>query len=111
MHRFDVNRLPLDGAGGLIEALATVPDPRHRRGVRHPVRGLLVVAVAAVLAGAHGFQAIAECAAELAPDVLRHLGIPRGTPPRSSVFGSRCNASMAMASTACSVRGWCASRS
>ena len=86
MPRFDVNRLPLDGAGGLIEALATVPDPRHRRGVRHPVRGLLVVAVAAVLAGARGFQAIAEFAAELAPDVLRRLGIPRGTPPSVKCF-------------------------
>ena len=86
MHRFDVNRLPLDGAGGLIEALATVPDPCHRRGVRHPVRGLLVVAVAAVLAGARGFQAIAEFAAELAPDVLRRLGIPRGTPPSVKCF-------------------------
>jgi hypothetical protein len=86
MHRFDVNRLPLEGAGGLIDALATVPDPRHRRGVRHPVRGLLVVAVAAVLAGARGFQAIAELAAELAPDVLRRLGIPRGTPPSVKCF-------------------------
>jgi hypothetical protein len=83
---FDVNRLPLDGAGGLMEALATVPDPRHRRGVRHPVRGLLTVAVAAVLAGARGFQAIAEFAAELAPDVLRRLGLPRGTPPSTKCF-------------------------
>lgn len=86
MPHFDVNRLPMDGAGGLIEALATVPDPRHRRGVRHPVRGLLVVAVAAVLAGARGFQAIAEFAAELAPDVLRRLGLPRGTPPSVKCF-------------------------
>lgn len=86
MPRFDVNRLPMDGAEGLIEALATVPDPRHRRGVRHPVRGLLVVAVAAVLAGARGFQAIAEFAAELDPDVLRRLGIPRGTPPSVKCF-------------------------
>ena len=86
MPTFDVNRLPLHGAGGLIEALATVPDPRHRRGVRHPVCGLLVVAVAAVLAGARGFQAIAEFAAELAPEVLRRLGLPRGTPPSVKCF-------------------------
>lgn len=86
MPTFDVNRLPVQGAGGLIEALATVPDPRHRRGVRHPVCGLLVVAVAAVLAGARGFQAIAEFAAELAPDVLRRLGLPRGTPPSVKCF-------------------------
>jgi predicted transposase YbfD/YdcC len=49
--------------------------------VRHPVRGILAVAVAAVLAGARGYQAIAELGAELAPNVLRRLGIPRGSPP------------------------------
>jgi hypothetical protein len=86
MPTFDVNRLPLYGAGGLVEALATVPDPRHRRGVRHPVQGLLAIAVAAVLAGARGFQAIGEFAAELAPEVLRRLGIPRGTPPSVKCF-------------------------
>jgi len=46
----------------------------------------VTVAVAAVLAGARGYQAIAEFAAELAPDVLRRLGIPRGTPPSVKCF-------------------------
>ena len=86
MPHFDVNRLPLEGAGGLVDALATVPDPRHRRGIRHPVRGLLAVSAAATLAGARSFQAIAEFAAELAPDLLRRLGIPRGTAPSVKCF-------------------------
>ncbi len=86
MPHVDVNRLPLEGAGGLVEALATVPDPRQRRGIRHPVRGILAVSAAATLAGARSFQAIAEFAAELAPDLLRRLGIPRGAPPSVKCF-------------------------
>ncbi len=86
MPHVDVNRLPLEGAGGFVEALATVPDPRQRRGIRHPVRGILAVSAAATLAGARSFQAIAEFAAELAPDLLRRLGIPRGAPPSVKCF-------------------------
>ncbi len=33
----DVNRLPLEGEGGLMDLLRTVLDPRQPRGVRHPV--------------------------------------------------------------------------
>jgi hypothetical protein len=32
--------------------LGQVPDPRKRRGIRHPVSGLIAVAMCAVLAGA-----------------------------------------------------------
>lgn len=31
----DLNRIAIEGPGGLISALAKIPDPRHRRGVRH----------------------------------------------------------------------------
>jgi hypothetical protein len=37
--------------------LARVPDPRDPRGVRHSLTALLMVAVAAVLAGARSFTA------------------------------------------------------
>ena len=47
----DANRLPLEGAGGLLDLLATVPDPRHRRGIRHPVRAVVALAVCAAVAG------------------------------------------------------------
>ena len=35
----DVNRLPLEEKGGLIDLLKTITDPRKPRGVRHPVVG------------------------------------------------------------------------
>jgi len=77
----DVNRLPLDGEGGLIELLRTVVDPRKPRGVRHPVLTVLAIAVCAALSGARGFNAIAEGAKDLSRETLRCLGSRRWTPP------------------------------
>lgn len=48
----------------LLQALAAVPDPRCRRGVRYRLASLLAVAVCAVLAGASTFAAIADWAAD-----------------------------------------------
>src|SRR5512133_2363687 len=36
---------------GLLERLAMLPDPRDRRGRRHPLASVLAVSAAAVLAG------------------------------------------------------------
>jgi hypothetical protein len=77
----DVNRLPLDGEGGLIEMLRTVVDPRKPRGVRHPVVTVVAIAVCAALSGARGFNAIAEWAKDLPRDTLQRLGSKRWTPP------------------------------
>lgn len=48
----------------LLPALAAVPDPRARRGVRHRLAVILGLALCAVLAGARSFAAIAEWAAD-----------------------------------------------
>jgi len=50
--------------GRLLPALAAVPDPRARRGVRHRLAAILGLALCAVLAGARSFTAIAEWAAD-----------------------------------------------
>jgi predicted transposase YbfD/YdcC len=47
----------------LATILESVPDPRARRGRRHALAGLLVLGVAAVLAGARSFAAIGDWAA------------------------------------------------
>jgi GNAT superfamily N-acetyltransferase len=77
----DVNRLPLEGEGGLIELLRTVVDPRKPQGVRHPVVTVVAIAVCAALSGARGFTAIAEWAKDLSRDTLRRLGSWRWTAP------------------------------
>jgi hypothetical protein len=46
----------------LLDLLAQVPDPRNRRGRRHPLAGLLAVGIAAVIAGSRSFAAIGQWA-------------------------------------------------
>ena len=77
----DVNRLPLEGQGGLIEMLRTLVDPRQRRGVRHPLVTVVAISVCATLSGARSFKAIAEWAKDLSRDTLRRLGSQRWRPP------------------------------
>ncbi|WP_243715762.1 transposase family protein, partial [Micromonospora sp. KC207] len=54
--------------GGLLRALAAVPDPRDPRGVRYPLTALLAVAVCAVMAGASSFAAITDWLHDLDED-------------------------------------------
>ena len=65
----------------LLAALAQVPDPRDRRGIRHGLVPVLAVAVCATLAGARSYAAIAEWAADAPARVRAGLGLPRGAVP------------------------------
>ena len=69
----------------LLDLLAQVPDPRKRRGRRHPLAGLLAVGIAAVIAGSRSFAAIGQWAADAGTDVLAALGAARG-PAEESTF-------------------------
>jgi predicted transposase YbfD/YdcC len=69
----------------LLDLLAQVPDPRKRRGRRHPLAGLLAVGIAAVIAGSRSFAAIGQWAADAGPEVLAMLGAARG-PAEESTF-------------------------
>jgi DDE_Tnp_1-associated len=61
----------------LLDDLATISDPRQRRGRQHPLGTVLAVAVAAVLAGARSLAAIGEWAADAPGPVLAALGARR----------------------------------
>jgi predicted transposase YbfD/YdcC len=69
----------LDGVevlrSGLLEVLATVPDPRAARGKRYPLVGLLAIAILAVAAGMRGYAGFASWARTAPDDVLSQLGI------------------------------------
>jgi hypothetical protein len=82
----DVNRLPLEGEDGLMDVLKTVADPRKRRGVRHPLAGILAMATGACLAGARSYEAIAQWAKELSPEALKRLGGKRAQAPSEKCF-------------------------
>jgi hypothetical protein len=77
----DVNRLPVEGEGGLLELLRTLTDPRKPRGVRHPLVCIVAIATCACLAGARSFEAMAQWAQELSREALRRLGGTRPAPP------------------------------
>jgi hypothetical protein len=58
----------------LLDHLAQRADPRHHRGRRHPLAGVLGVAVAVTLAGARSLAAIGEWTADAPAPVLAALG-------------------------------------
>jgi predicted transposase YbfD/YdcC len=72
--------------GGLVLALAAVPDPRDPRGVRYPLTALLAVAVCAVLAGASSFAAITDWLHDLDEQMQARLGFTRGIPAGTTVW-------------------------
>lgn len=82
----NVNRLPIEGKGGLIDLLKTITDPRKPRGVRHPVVCIVAMATCACLSGSRSFEAIAQWAATLPIDALRRLGCKRKKPPSEPTF-------------------------
>ena len=61
----------------LLDYLAQITDPRHRRGRRHALATVLAVAVAAVLTGARSLAAIGEWASDAPGQVLVALGVRR----------------------------------
>jgi hypothetical protein len=61
----------------LLDYLAQITDPRHRRGRRHALTVVLAVAVVAVLTGARSLAAIGEWACDAPGQVLAALGVRR----------------------------------
>jgi len=68
----------------LVEVLATVPDPRFRRGRRHPLTAILSLAVVATLAGSKSLEAIAQFARDRGKPLAHALGFTRGLTPTKS---------------------------
>lgn len=68
----------------LVEALATVTDPRKRRGVRHPLAALLSLAAVALLAGCKSLEAIAQFARDRGTAFTHALGFTRDDFPTKS---------------------------
>ena len=68
------SELPAEGLSArqsitLLQELLKVPDPRRRRGRRHSLQSVLLIAVCAVLAGARSFAAIGDWSAISRPAV------------------------------------------
>jgi hypothetical protein len=70
----------------LMEALASVPDPRKRRGLRHPLTAILGLTAVAVLAGMKSLEAIAQFGRDRGPALAHALGFRRGKTPAKSTL-------------------------
>jgi DDE_Tnp_1-associated/Transposase DDE domain len=70
----------------LIEALASVPDPRDPRGVRHPLTAVLSLTVVALLAGCKSLEAIAQFGRDHGVALTHALGFTRGDSPTKSAL-------------------------
>ncbi|HZC98831.1 MAG TPA: transposase family protein [Actinomycetes bacterium] len=63
----------------LLDCLAQITDPRHRRGRRHALTVVLAVAVVAVLTGARSLAAIGEWASDAPGTPRRRSASPAGS--------------------------------
>lgn len=70
----------------LLEALADLPDPRSRHGLRHPLHALLALTVLAMLRGCKGPTAIAQFGRDHGAGLAHALGFRRGKTPAPSCF-------------------------
>lgn len=68
----------------LLEELATVPDPRARRGRRHPLTAILSLTVVATLAGMKSLEALAQFGRDHGKALAHALGFTRGKTPNKS---------------------------
>ncbi|MGH8567283.1 MAG: ISAs1 family transposase [Gammaproteobacteria bacterium] len=82
----DVERLPLEGEGGLIELLDGLVDVRKARGKRHSLKSILALAVVGVVCGMRSLAAIAQFARELPEPIRRRLGGRPLRPPSEPTF-------------------------
>lgn len=73
-------------AGGLPAALAGLPDPRARRGVRHPLTVVVTAAVCAVVAGYRSYTAIAEWVADVPDSTVLAMGIAPDRRPSEAMI-------------------------
>lgn len=64
-------------AGDLRQFMAQVPDPRGRKGTRHPLSAILTAVICAVLSGANGYKPIAQWLHNQTVDFWHFLGFTR----------------------------------
>jgi DDE_Tnp_1-associated/Transposase DDE domain len=70
----------------LLEVLAQLPDPRRRRGCRHPLTAILSLVVLAMLTGCKSYEAIAQFGRDHGFPLAHALGFRRGKTPCKSTL-------------------------
>ena len=70
----------------LLEAFATVPDPRRKQGTRHSLAAILTLATAAMLCGTRSLYAIYQWGRLQELEVVQSLGFSRDKTPSVSTL-------------------------
>lgn len=71
-------------AGSLLSLLTQIPDPRGRKGRRHPLAAMLAAIVCGLLTGARGYKAIAQWTRAQDSTLWHWLGFQRKPPCANS---------------------------
>ena len=69
----------------LVDMLAEVPDPRKKKGLRHPLASMLALTVVGLLCGQRSYTQIAKWA-RLHPALRNALGFTAKQTPAASTF-------------------------
>jgi DDE_Tnp_1-associated len=88
-----------------VDDLAQIPEYRHPRGRRHPLRPLLLLVCVAMLCGARSQSAIADWGRHFGQPWLRRLGFTRARGPSQPTF-SRLFQGIASATVEATLRQW-----
>src|SRR5438309_10473908 len=80
-----MSAMAMGGCDSLWSALAAVRDHRRGAGRRYPLHGLLLIAVAALLAGRRDQLGIVRRGRGVSVSALASLGLTRGRVPAPSV--------------------------
>lgn len=73
--------IPADGE--LLSILAAIPDPRGRKGRRHPIAAMLAATICGLLTGATGCTAIAQWIGNQKPEFWHAIGFRRRPPTKN----------------------------
>ena len=82
----DVNCLPIEGKGGLLEALVALPDCRAAKGKKYKHSSVLALTVCAVLSGADSFEAITDYGKNLSHEARAKLNFRVWSMPSEKVI-------------------------
>jgi hypothetical protein len=74
------------GALSLHEAVSTVPDPRSRRGRRHPLPAILTLVTLGLLMGRRSLDSLARLRKDYGPGLILAVGFPRPRIPSKSTL-------------------------
>jgi predicted transposase YbfD/YdcC len=72
-------------AATIVQLMSKVPDPRHRRGRRHPLTVILVLAVGAVTGGVRSLTGIGEWARDVGADLLDQVHLAGAVPSEATI--------------------------